>query len=87
MKTETEKPAALARRVYETIYHGTESFEGIGAHVAYLVGGILTEASGVEFFEPLEEPEQEFIELLQDLFEDDDSLWQFVRLVPSDGET
>jgi len=38
---ETERRAMLAREVYEAVLDGTESFEGIGEPLAYLMGAIL----------------------------------------------
>lgn len=77
--TTTEQTAELARRVYTTIYNGTESFERIGHHIAYLLGSILT-GSGFSLFRPLEESEDEFLLMLNDLFAEDDAVWAHITL-------
>jgi len=78
--------AELARRVYETIYEGTESFDGNGQHIAYLVGSILCCAAGIEYHVPLDESEQEFIDLLRELFAPEDAIWQYISLVVDEPE-
>ena len=75
-----DNSALLAKEVYEVLYHYTEYFAGsAGAHVAYLVGGILT-GQGIAFHDQLEEGEQAFVDILRDCFEDDHAVWKWVDL-------
>ena len=76
--------STLAREVYDTLYQGVGSFEGpTGMHVAYLIGGILTE-SGLHFSASLDDGEEEFHQLLTELFEPDHGVWKWVTVEPAD---
>lgn len=79
MTTASTPRLELAQRVYKTLYNGTESFHRLGGHISYLLGSILTDC-GFSMFKPLEETEDEFLELLNDLFAPEDEVWQYITI-------
>jgi hypothetical protein len=67
----------VATRIYTTLYQHTDSFHDIGSHVAYLLGAFLT-GTKLELFEPLEDDEQRFIDVMHTAFTDNDIVWKHI---------
>ena len=73
------KNAELAWRVYTQAYHNTESFEGIGCHLAYLIGGIL-DGQKLCLYTPLDPHEYDFMKMIEDAFDDADEVWDWIEI-------
>ena len=78
--------AALARDVFKQLYKNTESFGGsIGMYTTYLLSSIFDDEIPdpyLQLFSPLDEDEQEYLDLLREAFPADHAVWRYVRIEP-----
>ena len=74
--------ARLAREVYATIGHGTESLEvdHLGADLSYLLGAILCGDSGCEW-----DDDRPLVRLLRQHFADGHPVWRYVHVDETDS--
>jgi len=75
--------ATLAREVYATIEHGTESLEAdnLGADLAYLLGAILRGDSGCAW-----DHDRPLVRLLRQHFADGHAVWRYAHVDEADGQ-
>jgi len=80
-----EERLELIKEVYHKCYGATESFETVGAGLAYLLAGIATD-DGYTMFQNFCEAEQEFHDLITANFPADHRVWKFIELVPEESD-
>ena len=72
--------AAIAQRVYDSVYHRTESFidDNIGVDLAYLMGAILGD-SYVDWTEEIRPERPAILDILSG-FDKNSDLWKYIRM-------